>query len=241
MAGSSTSRTDMVPYCSSSSIQAPNAPGTTAGSRPVPGITSSPNSRSFSTEAAAGATPWPEMASTACFSSDQTRIGTSPPGPFRCGSTTCSTKPAATAASAALPPRSSRFIPVDDASQWLDVTIPTFPVISGRVVNTVCSFLGNVWCTFCCNEVTGGQVVGSGPPDKCGHLCDAFRDANRTPAVERAAGHVIAGTREVTTQDDSLATSGSRRVCNRRCREQRLGVRMLRAAEQVGATGRLHD
>src|SRR5690606_20658800 len=193
MAGSSTSRGDMVPCCSSSSIQAPNAPGTTAGSRPVPGITSRPSSRSFSTDAALGATPWPEMASTACFSSDQTRIGTSPPGPFRCGSTTCSTKPAATAASAALPPRSSMFMPGDDASQWLDVTIPTLPVISGRVVNTVGSFLDDVGCAALCgHEMAGGQVVGSGPPDERGNLGDTFRYRDRAPAVEWAPGHVVA-------------------------------------------------
>ena len=40
-------------------------------------------------------------------SAGQITAGRSPPGPFRCGSTTCSTKPAAHAASNALPPRSS--------------------------------------------------------------------------------------------------------------------------------------
>ena len=57
------------------------------------------------------------------------------PGPFRCGSTTWSTKPVATAASNALPPRSSTAIPVCDASQWVDATIPKVPRSSGRVVN----------------------------------------------------------------------------------------------------------
>ena len=60
--------------------------------------------------------------------------GTSPPGPFRCGSTTWSTKPVATAASNALPPRSSTAIPVCDASQCVDATIPKVPRSSGRVV-----------------------------------------------------------------------------------------------------------
>ena len=65
----------------------------------------------------------------------QNTAGTSPPGPFRCGSTTCSTNPVATAASNALPPRSSTAIPVGDASQCVDATIPKVPRSSGRVVN----------------------------------------------------------------------------------------------------------
>ncbi len=56
------------------------------------------------------------------------------PGPFRCGSTTWSVKPVATAASKALPPRSSIAIPVAEASQWVDATIPKVPRSSGRVV-----------------------------------------------------------------------------------------------------------
>src|SRR4051794_39375081 len=62
--------------------------------------------------------------------------GRSPPGPFRCGSTTCRVKPAATAASKALPPASNRAIPAADASQWVDDTMPTVPCNSGLVVNT---------------------------------------------------------------------------------------------------------
>ena len=45
-------------------------------------------------------------------SADQKTAGRSPPGPFRCGSTTWSTNPAAQAASNALPPRSSTAMPV---------------------------------------------------------------------------------------------------------------------------------
>ena len=63
-------------------------------------------------------------------------IGASPPGPFRCGSTTLSVKPAATAASNALPPASSIRIPTDDASQCVEATMPKVPTSSGRVVNT---------------------------------------------------------------------------------------------------------
>ena len=47
----------------------------------------------------------------------QNAADTSPPGPFRCGSTTWRTKPVATAASNALPPRSSTAMPVAEASQ----------------------------------------------------------------------------------------------------------------------------
>jgi hypothetical protein len=61
--------------------------------------------------------------------------GTSPPGPFRCGSTTCSVKAHATAASNALPPRSSMRIATAVASQWVEAATPNVPLISGRVVN----------------------------------------------------------------------------------------------------------
>src|ERR671913_1785488 len=60
--------------------------------------------------------------------------GTSPPGPFRWGSTTCSVKAVATAASKALPPRSSMPMPTAVAIQWVDATTPKVPSISGRVV-----------------------------------------------------------------------------------------------------------
>ena len=65
----------------------------------------------------------------------QKTAGTSPPGPFRCGSTTWRTKPVAHAASKALPPRSSTDIPAAEASQCVDATIPKVPRSSGRVVN----------------------------------------------------------------------------------------------------------
>src|SRR6185312_9996973 len=61
--------------------------------------------------------------------------GTSPPGPFRCGSTTWSTSPAATAASNALPPCSSTAIPAAEASQCVEATMPNVPASSGLVVN----------------------------------------------------------------------------------------------------------
>src|SRR6516225_8629971 len=62
--------------------------------------------------------------------------GTSPPGPFRCGSVTWSTSPVATAASNALPPCSSTAMPAAEASQCVDATMPKVPASSGRVVNS---------------------------------------------------------------------------------------------------------
>jgi hypothetical protein len=61
-------------------------------------------------------------------------IGTSPPGPLRCGSTTCNVKAVATAASKALPPFSSTDIPTAVPIQWVEVTTPNVPSISGREV-----------------------------------------------------------------------------------------------------------
>src|SRR5215831_2157419 len=61
----------------------------------------------------------------------------SPPGPFRWGSTTCSVNAAATAASNALPPRSSTAIPAALASQCVEATIPNVPRSSGRVVKVL--------------------------------------------------------------------------------------------------------
>src|SRR5665811_2305954 len=65
--------------------------------------------------------------------------GMSPPRPFRCGSTTCSTIPAATAASKAFPPASSTAIPLAEASQCVEATMPWVPASSGRVVNSASS------------------------------------------------------------------------------------------------------
>src|SRR5215470_17013931 len=61
--------------------------------------------------------------------------GASPPGPLRCGSTTCRVKAVATAASKALPPFSRVAMPTAVAIQWVEVTTPKVPSISGRVVN----------------------------------------------------------------------------------------------------------
>ena len=63
--------------------------------------------------------------------------GTSPPGPFKCGSTTCSTNPAVAAASKALPPSSRIRIADWEASQCVDETIPNVPRRVGRVVKVI--------------------------------------------------------------------------------------------------------
>src|SRR6476661_6629520 len=83
----------------------------------------------------AGAGPCPQITSVRPRLVSWTMIGTSPPGPFRCGSTTCSVKAVATPASKALPPFSSVAIPTAVAIQWVDATTPKVPSISGRVVN----------------------------------------------------------------------------------------------------------
>ena len=84
--------------------------------------------------APAGAGPWPQTTSTLCLLTSCTITVTSPPGPLRCGSTTCSVNAVATAASKALPPRSSVPMPTAVAIQWVAATTPKVPSISGRVV-----------------------------------------------------------------------------------------------------------
>src|SRR5271169_2469393 len=124
----------MVPWSRSSRIQAPNAAGTEAASSPLPGISSSPSSRNLAIVAACGATPWPQIMSQRRFASLHTNIGASPSGPLVLGSTTCKVKPAAAAASNALPPFSSTLMPTAEASQCVEATTPNVPRISGRVV-----------------------------------------------------------------------------------------------------------
>src|SRR3979411_1752908 len=80
------------------------------------------------------------MTSTFARRAPQRMMGRSPPGPFRWGSTTWRTKPAATAASKALPPRSRTAMPGCEASQCVELTIPKVPRSSGRVVNISARF-----------------------------------------------------------------------------------------------------
>src|SRR5262245_20273347 len=85
--------------------------------------------------ALAGAGPWPQITSVLPLRMSWRMTGTSPPGPLRCGSTTCSVKAVATAASKALPPFSRVAMPTAVAIQCVEVTTPNVPSISGRVVN----------------------------------------------------------------------------------------------------------
>src|SRR5882757_9500062 len=109
-------------------------PGTQAAKRPVPGIMSRPSLRKCAIVAAAGAGPWPQITSGLPLRVSHRMTGTSPPGPLRWGSTTCKVKAVAQAASNALPPFSSAAMPTAVAIQWVEVTTPKVPSISGRVV-----------------------------------------------------------------------------------------------------------
>src|SRR5881409_1958409 len=85
--------------------------------------------------ARAGAGPCPQITSVRPLRTSCTITGTSPPGPLRCGSTTCKVNAVATPASNALPPFSSVAMPTAVAIQCVEVTTPKVPSISGRVVN----------------------------------------------------------------------------------------------------------
>jgi hypothetical protein len=84
--------------------------------------------------APAGAGPCPQTTRGSPDFASSSITGTSPPGPFKCGSTTCRTNAAATPASNAFPPRSRMDIPTAVAIQCVVVTTPNVPSISGRVV-----------------------------------------------------------------------------------------------------------
>src|ERR1043165_1026001 len=84
--------------------------------------------------APAGRLPWPQITSGLPRRTSYKIPGTAPPGPLRCGSTTCKEKAVAQAASNALPPRSRMPMPTAVAIQCVEVTTPKVPSISGRVV-----------------------------------------------------------------------------------------------------------
>ena len=62
--------------------------------------------------------------------------GTSPPGPFRCGSTTCKHEPGRGGGVEGVAALSRTAIPAAEASQWVEATIPNVPASSGLVVNS---------------------------------------------------------------------------------------------------------
>src|ERR1043166_1868945 len=142
--------------------------------------------------APAGAGPWPQITSVLPRFTSCTMTGTSPPGPFRCGSTTCNVNAVATPASKALPPFSSVAIPTAVAIQCVEVTTPNVPSISGRVVKGsglmllamgFGSFLGRAHlitaariCQLVCQLPTGlSGRRGSRVDGMAGHAVDQLR------------------------------------------------------------------
>src|SRR5438477_4751093 len=122
--------------------------------------------------APAGAGPWPQITSTLFppLRASCTSTGTSPPGPLRCGSTTCSVKAVATAASKALPPFSKVAMPIAVAIQWVEATTPNVPSISGRVVNglgliffIVLNFAGDCRVIVVASFIQGAPATGAEP------------------------------------------------------------------------------
>src|SRR5260221_3531402 len=95
---------------------------------------SSPSAVERAVVAAGGAAPWPQITPGLPLFTSKISTGTSPPGPFKCGSTICRVNAAATAASNALPPLSSIDMPTAVAIQCVEATTPNVPSISGRGV-----------------------------------------------------------------------------------------------------------
>src|SRR3954466_16057897 len=131
--------------------------------------------------ALAGAGPWPQITSVLPVRTSLMMTGTSPPGPLRWGSTTCSVKAVATAASKAFPPLSSIAMPTAVAIQWVDVTTPQVPSISGRVVNGFglmffIDALGADW------DANKAQLAGATNPRRSLFGRSLPGDEGRTPA-----------------------------------------------------------
>ncbi len=263
MAGSSTSRSARCPRARAAASRRRRRPGTTAASSPVPGTRSRPEV-AVALEARRGAASGPAR-SRRRPSPDgaANRIGTSPPGPFRCGSTTCSTKPAATAASTALPPRSSTAMPAALASQWVEATMPWVPVSSGRVVNT-CGLLVAAEVRAGCAGERRGAAVRSARPRR--PRCPARRSRGRRGGRRRGGPATVTPTSGGTSTRQRSTATGQRvwkwqpdggssglgrsprsttrvrarcadRVGHGRGGEQRLRVGHLRVAEQLLARG----
>src|SRR5215472_3120456 len=94
--------------------------------------------------------------------------GRSPPGPTSCGSTTCRTKPVATAASKALPPRSRMLMPTLEAIQCVLATTPKFPWISGRVVKGVMEYRSGLAGIEGIAQAVAHQVEAHHDQEDCG-------------------------------------------------------------------------
>src|SRR6186713_2187750 len=136
--------------------------------------------------ARAGAGPWPQITSVRPRFTSWTMTGTSPPGPFRCGSTTWSVKAVATPASKALPPFSRMAMPTAVAIQCVEATTPNVPSISGLVVNgSGLMLLAMGYLSF------GAQLItdAAAPPMRCRHGTRASRRDLR--GVDRVAGDTV--------------------------------------------------
>src|SRR3546814_3010658 len=138
--------------------QAPKAPGTVAGNRPMPGTKSKPLSRKKDGVAKAGATPCPQRTRMRFSDSLHSMMGASPPGPFRCGSTICNMNPPATAASKALPPFSSTPMATCDASQCVDDTTPNVPR-SEEHTSELQSLMRISYAVFCLNKKNNTKKI----------------------------------------------------------------------------------
>ena len=214
----------------------------------MPGTRSRPSSRKRSIVAAAGATPWPQS------TSGSPRVGASRrpparrrPGPFRCGSTTCSAKPAATAASKALPPRSSTAIagrrrePVRrgdhaEGAAQLGPGGERSCDVSSAVVES-----GAAPSRARADEVAGDEVAvadvdaarGSSSRDR-----GADSGASGQRVRKRQPGRRVERAGQVAVEHDPRVrvrcTTGSG---TRRGREQRLRVRVLRRARRARRVG----
>src|SRR6266702_770188 len=202
--------------------------------------------------ARAGAGPWPQITSVRPRFTSWTMIGTSPPGPFRCGSTTWSVNAVATPASKALPPFSSAAMPTAVAIQCVVATTPNVPSISGRVVKgSGLTLLAIGYLSCGAQLITGGpccQMRGPhgtrassrdrrGVNRMAGDAVDQFRgflaaeiERQRTARVEGAAGGGIDRVRDLALHRDALAAAHGE---IRHGAEKHLGVGHAWAGEQL--------
>src|SRR5215470_12640005 len=148
--------------------------------------------------APAGAGPWPQTTSTLSLPLRVScRItGTSPPGPLRCGSTTCSVKAVATAASKALPPRSRMLMPTAVAIQWVEATTPKVPSISGRVVKGLGLMLPAIGTCARIWEAPPNHSLQAGPTLLRQKLCVSRPKRRRSRSESRDPGATDCGVGE---------------------------------------------
>src|SRR5438309_2002228 len=146
--------------------------------------------------------------------------GTSPPGPLRCGSTTCSVNAVAAAASKALPPFSSTLMPTAVAIQCVEATTPKMPSISGRVVNG----LGLILETSVFTGTALPQMAGHHLPRlhlaQGGGLDAAALDRIGAASVEMAARRRVDRARHVALQHALRPLDA--RVGHRHCQQELL-------------------